>query len=138
MADKKVSDTSLWLDGSELKAIFPNGSQVAIATVEQISMDMPDEQDDMLTHDWKITDVFDPVSWPGPMPNYQGFEPSPCQVQSIIRELENGAWESLSEQVREWVTGRLMPSMARYGVYPPPSESSRDNAAKVREPDQPK
>lgn len=117
------SDNSLWLDGSELKAIFPDGSQVAVATVEPINTDMPDEQGDATRTQWRITDVFVPVSWPGPMPDYQGFEPAPCEVQTIIRELESGIWESLGEQVREWVTGRLMPSMARYGVYPPPSES---------------
>ena len=56
-----------------------------------------------------------------PMPKYDGPEPSEFEVQRIKKHLEEGRFKELSKTHQDWICCRLMPSLTRYGVYPPPS-----------------
>lgn len=55
-----------------------------------------------------------------PMPVYDGSEPSEIELKRIEKALEQDRFDDLSKEQQRWVTRRLMPSLARYGVYPPP------------------
>lgn len=56
------------------------------------------------------------------MPAYDGVEPSEIELQRISKLLEEGRFNELSRDLQRWATHRLMPSLARYGCYPPPKE----------------
>lgn len=56
-----------------------------------------------------------------PMPKYEGSEPSEFEIQRIRKHLEEGRFNELSKAHQDWICCRLMPSLTRYGVYPPPS-----------------
>ena len=58
-----------------------------------------------------------------PMPHYDGAEPSEIEIERIKKFIEEGRFDELSDGHQYWVVGRLMPSLARYGVYPPPVKS---------------
>tara|TARA_R110001592_G_scaffold29089_3_gene105849 strand:+ start:319 stop:522 length:204 start_codon:yes stop_codon:yes gene_type:complete len=58
-----------------------------------------------------------------PMPKYEGPEPTEIELRRIQKMIEAGQFDELSKEHQRWVTRRLMPSLARYGAYPPPSES---------------
>ncbi|HEJ4833930.1 hypothetical protein AAAC13_01630 [Pseudomonas aeruginosa] len=55
------------------------------------------------------------------MPQYDGVEPSEIELQRIQKYIDDGRFDELSNEQQKWVTRRLMPSLARYGVYPPPT-----------------
>ncbi len=58
-----------------------------------------------------------------PMPKFDGEEPSEIEIQRIRKKLEEGRFDDLSKDLQRWVCYRLMPSLTRYGVYPPPLEA---------------
>lgn len=64
-----------------------------------------------------------------PMPKYEGCEPSEFEIQRIKKYLEEGRFIELSKAHQDWICRRLMPSLTRYGVYPPPNEEG-DSAGK--------
>jgi len=57
-----------------------------------------------------------------PMPSCDVPEPMEIDIQRIKRCMEEGRFEALSADHQRWVCRRLLPSLTRYGVYPPPSE----------------
>jgi len=59
-----------------------------------------------------------------PMPKYDGEEPSEIEIQRIRKNLEEGRFDDLSKELQRWVCHRLMPSLTRFGVYPPPAEAN--------------
>ena len=59
-----------------------------------------------------------------PMPHYEGVEPSEIEIERIRKFIEEGRFDELNDDLQDWVVGRLMPSLVRYGVYPPPAEPS--------------
>lgn len=59
-----------------------------------------------------------------PMPKYDGEEPSEIEIQRIRKHLEEGRFDELSKELQRWVCHRLMPSLTRFGVYPPPAEAN--------------
>jgi len=58
-----------------------------------------------------------------PMPKYEGTEPSEVEIERIKKYMEEDRFDELSDGHQEWVCNRLLPSLVRYGVYPPPSSS---------------
>ncbi|HBO4949124.1 TPA: hypothetical protein RJN82_004652 [Pseudomonas aeruginosa] len=58
-----------------------------------------------------------------PMPKYDGAEPTEIELRRIQKMVEEGQFDELSKEHQRWVTHRLLPSLARFGVYPPPSQS---------------
>ncbi|MGP0171212.1 hypothetical protein ACSVIJ_04940 [Pseudomonas sp. NCHU5208] len=58
------------------------------------------------------------------MPKYDGAEPSEIEIQRIRQYLADGRFDDLGKDLQRWVCHRLMPSLTRYGVYPPPSETA--------------
>lgn len=58
-----------------------------------------------------------------PMPAYDGPEPSEIELRRIEKLLSNGRFDELSKEHQRWATHRLMPSLTRFGVYPPPAEA---------------
>lgn len=56
-----------------------------------------------------------------PMPAYDGYEPDELAMMRIQRRIEEGRFADLSDDEQKWVCGRLIPSLARYGCYPPPA-----------------
>ena len=59
-----------------------------------------------------------------PMPKYDGEEPSEIEIQRIRHHLAEGRFDDLSKDLQRWVCHRLMPSLTRFGVYPPPAEAA--------------
>lgn len=59
-----------------------------------------------------------------PMPKYDGAEPSEFEIQRIKKYMEEGRFNELSKPHQDWICCRLMPSLTRYGVYPPPHEKA--------------
>lgn len=57
-----------------------------------------------------------------PMPPYSGIEPSEIEIERIRKYVGEGRFNELPEDLQDWVCSRLMPSLARYGTYPPPHE----------------
>ncbi len=56
-----------------------------------------------------------------PMPVYEGYEPDELAMMRIKRRVEEGRFADLSDAEQQWVCGRLIPSLTRYGCYPPPA-----------------
>lgn len=56
-----------------------------------------------------------------PMPHYEGIEPSELEIERIRKYIEESRFDELSDEHQNWVVGRLMPSLTRYGFYPPPA-----------------
>lgn len=54
------------------------------------------------------------------MPQYDGVEPTEIELKRIQKALQEGRFDSLSRDHQRWVTRRLLPSLTRYGMYPPP------------------
>lgn len=59
-----------------------------------------------------------------PMPQYDGAEPCELDIQRISKCMEEGRFDDLSREHQRWVTHRLMPSLTRFGVYPPPNDAT--------------
>ncbi|SMF96834.1 hypothetical protein SAMN02949497_4247 [Methylomagnum ishizawai] len=57
-----------------------------------------------------------------PMPPYKGREPSEIELKRIEKAMEQGRFDELPEDLLDWVCLRLMPSLFRYGCYPPPTK----------------
>lgn len=53
------------------------------------------------------------------MQAYEGEEPSEIDIQRIKRYIEKGRFDDLDRTHQRWVTHRLMPSLMRFGCYPP-------------------
>lgn len=58
------------------------------------------------------------------MPHYDGDEPTEIDLKRIEKFLQEGRFDELSRQHQRWVTRRFLPSLTRFGVYPPPKGSS--------------
>lgn len=56
-----------------------------------------------------------------PMPDYDGPEPSEIDVARIRRYVDEDRFDDLPKWQQRWVCRRLMPSLARFGTYPPPT-----------------
>lgn len=54
------------------------------------------------------------------MPHYDGAEPTEIDLKRIAKMLQEGRFDEISRDQQRWVTRRLLPSLARFGVYPPP------------------
>lgn len=67
-----------------------------------------------------------------PMPKFDGAEPCELDIQRISKCLQDGRFDDLSREHQRWVTHRLMPSLTRFGVYPPPSDASTPTAASAQ------
>lgn len=67
-----------------------------------------------------------------PMPHYDGAEPCELDIQRIGKCMEDGRFDDLSREHQRWVTHRLMPSLTRFGVYPPPSSAIHTSAASAQ------
>lgn len=57
------------------------------------------------------------------MPYYDGAEPTEIDLKRIENFLQEGRFCELSREHQRWVTHRLLPSLTRFGVYPPPKGS---------------
>lgn len=57
-----------------------------------------------------------------PLPTAAGYEPDALALKRIELRLRQGRFDDLLRVEQEWVCGRLMPSLARYGCYPPPPQ----------------
>lgn len=65
-----------------------------------------------------------------PMPSLNGrviHEPSEIEIQRIMACAREGELRKVSEQHMDWICYRLMPSLVRYGCYPPPHEVQAAN-----------
>lgn len=58
-----------------------------------------------------------------PMPPYSGHEPDELALARIRKYVEEGRFDALARDEQRWVCRRLLPSLARFGRYPPPRES---------------
>jgi hypothetical protein len=63
------------------------------------------------------------------MPHYNGAEPCELDIQRINKCMQEGRFDDLSRDHQRWVTHRLMPSLTRFGVYPPPSDAKTSTVA---------
>lgn len=58
-----------------------------------------------------------------PMPTYnRDYYPSEIEYQMIRKKMESYDVNDLSEEQQHWLFERLMPSLVRFGTYPPPGE----------------
>lgn len=55
-----------------------------------------------------------------PMPPYDGYEPDELSLVRIQRYIEDERFDELPKEAQRWVCRRLMPSLMRFGCYPPP------------------
>ena len=55
-----------------------------------------------------------------PMPEYDGPEPSEIDITRIRKYIDERRFKDLPDKDIDWVCCRLMPSLMRYGTYPPP------------------
>lgn len=67
-----------------------------------------------------------------PMPKYDGPEPTGPELELIMAKMDKGLFDDLPAHLQDWVTDRLLPSMSRYGVYPPP-----ENPPEITDPQPP-
>lgn len=67
-----------------------------------------------------------------PMPHYDGAEPCELDIQRISKCMQEGRFDDLSREHQRWVTHRLMPSLTRFGVYPPPNDATTPTAASAQ------
>lgn len=58
-----------------------------------------------------------------PMPPCDVPEPTEMDIQRIKRYMEEDRFDELSADHQRWVCRRLLPSLTRFGVYPPPGEN---------------
>lgn len=56
----------------------------------------------------------------GTMPKYDGPEPSELEIARIIKLMDEDRFEDVPEEHQRWLRKRLIPSLVRYGCYPPP------------------
>ena len=54
-------------------------------------------------------------------PACDGYEPTAQEIDQIDRAIDNGTFESLPNQLRDLFRMMFLPSVMRYGTYPPPS-----------------
>lgn len=54
------------------------------------------------------------------MPQYDGPEPSELELKRIEKALQEDRFNELGADQQRWVTRRLLPSLTRFGMYPPP------------------
>ncbi|MFL1481394.1 hypothetical protein [Pseudomonas grimontii] len=59
-----------------------------------------------------------------PMPTYDGPEPSEFELYRISHFLGQGRFCELNSVHQTFVCRRFIPSLTRYGVYPPPAAMS--------------
>lgn len=65
-----------------------------------------------------------------PMPSLNGRvikEPSELDAQRIMKFAAQGELHKIPKEHQDWLCYRLMPSLFRYGVYPPPYETHAAN-----------
>lgn len=58
-----------------------------------------------------------------PMPVYDGPEPDELSIARIQKYIEEGRFNELPTASKKWVCSRLMPSIVRFGCYPPPDDA---------------
>ena len=51
---------------------------------------------------------------------YTGYEPNELALKRIEIRMKQGRFTDLPLIEQKWVCGRLIPSLVRYGCYPPP------------------
>ena len=59
-----------------------------------------------------------------PMPAYSGYEPTELALKRIELRMKQGRFADLPLIEQKWVCGRLIPSLVRYGCYPPPDAAN--------------
>ena len=59
-----------------------------------------------------------------PLPKYDGKEPSEFELHRINKLMAEERFSELSREHQRWVTHRLLPSLVRFGTYPPPMRPS--------------
>lgn len=59
-----------------------------------------------------------------PMPAYSGYEPNELALKRIEMRMKQGRFVDLPLIEQKWVCGRLIPSLVRYGCYPPPKAAN--------------
>ncbi len=59
-----------------------------------------------------------------PMPAYSGYEPNELALKRIEIRMKQGRFTDLPLIEQKWVCGRLIPSLVRYGCYPPPDAAN--------------
>lgn len=65
-----------------------------------------------------------------PMPSLNGrdiIEPSEFELAQIIAYARRGELYKAPQNLADWICYRLMPSLVRYGSYPPPHEKQAAN-----------
>jgi predicted metal-dependent RNase len=65
-----------------------------------------------------------------PMPSLNGrviAEPSEIEIQGMIKQVKAGELDFIGHKHMDWLCYRLLPSLFRYGVYPPPYETPAAN-----------
>jgi len=65
-----------------------------------------------------------------PMPSLTSrkiVEPSEIDLQRIMSYARDGQLCNVPDQFMDWICYRLMPSLMRYGCYPPPHEAPAAN-----------
>lgn len=69
-----------------------------------------------------------------PMPSLQGrniVEPSEIDMHRMMAYAREGELYKVPKQHVDWICYRLMPSLMRYGCYPPPHEAPAANDSQV-------
>ena len=65
-----------------------------------------------------------------PMPSLNGRkikEPSELELQRAIRCFKDGRLDEVEKSLQDWMCYRLIPSMIKFGTYPPPYETPAAN-----------
>jgi len=55
---------------------------------------------------------------------YTGYEPNELALKRIEIRMKQGRFTDLPLIEQKWVCGRLIPSLVRYGCYPPPDAAN--------------
>lgn len=64
------------------------------------------------------------MTHPNPvLAEYSGYEPNELSLKRIELRLKQGLFADLPLIEQRWVYGRLLPSLVRYGCYPPPVQT---------------
>lgn len=50
------------------------------------------------------------------------YEPDDATIAEIIKCIEEERFDELPNESKEWVCHKLMPSLMRFGCYPPPDQ----------------
>lgn len=69
-----------------------------------------------------------------PLPPTSGIQPSEHELKQVEHALRTETFDRLSRRLQRWVCHDLMPSLQKFGTYPPPDRRNQHYEAPASSP----